>query len=775
MLHEVLLSLSGYSSPLLEHAANSKNESPNSSAFPLLSPPEKALLASLAHLSELHVRIKRQTARIKASHGSLICQAVAAGIASEHLGRFQKKILDVEQQILAKDAAYVGGYGIVPLSTLVNEFAPWKRRLEWLVEVANLILPTEGDHDASQKEAATGAALINYLRSKSRTGYLDLEEMAIQLDKTAESAWLRQLSSWILYGRLSTFGQRDFFIQPITRTETDAESRSPYSLHGTLAPTFVTPQAASSILFVGRSLDQIRERLKGSNSSHDPAFDLLPSHLSLLHTLNPPISQPSLGQVVSSIRSSISRNVLARLLPLPIVQDVLRVLQEFLLLRRGEFGTSLIVHADSRTQGRDHTREVIKPLRKAGFLEGIVVKDVELSATLAETWSELEALQKEEDPIDDSQELARDLIYFTTEEPRLVLPDEARAQHPLLLCQDSFRFFHDLVFPNPTYLKLRVEPPLDLFMTETDVATYSLISMYLLSIQRAEKHLNELWRRTQLRRSYPAPLGPPVSITKAGEGKLSARRQRENSRTLYMRRHWAIASSVLYVLSVLRGYLQGEVIQICSEHFMEWVNRFRPIEGSAGNSSLENIMDHPSVSSSDSQQPEARDERTAKGAIHPDPEILTNAHRDFLSMLTFSLLLTSTNFCASLRAVLLNVEHFVALIARLQRTQNDLDLEEDEGVLESFTDRRAEEAKILAELGGSRDELDHTVTAVIDQIKEVEEQHANEPWRSEPQNIGIVDNSYQPLRSTGIERLLIKLDSLRGGIEAFGGDDSDSS
>jgi hypothetical protein len=35
------------------------------------------------------------------------------------------------------------------------------------------------------------------------------------LVREAETAWLKQISAWILYGRLPSFGTDDFFVQTV--------------------------------------------------------------------------------------------------------------------------------------------------------------------------------------------------------------------------------------------------------------------------------------------------------------------------------------------------------------------------------------------------------------------------------------------------------------------------------------------------------------------------------------------------------------------------------
>ncbi len=201
MLHEILLSLSGHPSPLLKHGfAEFK-------AQEILSPPERELLKTAGHLSDLHCKLIDRTARISASHPSVICRAVSTAIKSIHLAAFQRKILEVEDSILRKDAALVGAYNIVPLTAVVGEFSGWTRRLEWLSELAQFML---GDKKAPPCRAAS---LINKLRNELQTGYADIGETALSLVRVAETAWLKQISAWVLYGRIPVLGEDDFFIR----------------------------------------------------------------------------------------------------------------------------------------------------------------------------------------------------------------------------------------------------------------------------------------------------------------------------------------------------------------------------------------------------------------------------------------------------------------------------------------------------------------------------------------------------------------------------------
>lgn len=123
----------------------------------------------------------------------------------------------MEDGILRKDAGSVGAYNIVPLTAVVEQFSDWTRRMEWFLEIVDFIM----------RGKCSGAMVIDKLCDAIQTGYVDIEEAALSLVKVAETAWLKQVSAWILYGRLPSFGREDFFVQT---AEDDIQVRSTRTL-----------------------------------------------------------------------------------------------------------------------------------------------------------------------------------------------------------------------------------------------------------------------------------------------------------------------------------------------------------------------------------------------------------------------------------------------------------------------------------------------------------------------------------------------------------------
>lgn len=777
MLHEILLSLSGQPSPLF--AFGSEEDIVSENAFPL-SPPEKALLTSLARLSRLHARLREHTSLISSSHPSIICRAVASAINTHHLGGFQRKILEVEKAILAEDSAYVGGYGIVPLSTIVGEFSPWTRRLEWLWEVARFVLP---ENRTSSTHGCTGSGLIDYLRTESQTGYLDLEEISLHLITVAESAWMRQLSTWLLYGNLPVFGKDDFFIQEDNSSQMDdSSSIANFVMHTSLLPKFVSLHTASSILFIGKTLNHITAKRKGatagSSGSPAPPVTLQGEHIAHLASLASPISASKLSNAVDSIRLSLSQSVLSKLLPMPKILEILSVLHDFLLLGRGEFATALVSHADARLRERHRRPELLAGrVRAQTELEGLVVKDGDVLHALAQTWAELYSLQNEEDPVDESLDLARDLVRLSitaTKSGHTVAPlyDEVGSD---LVTEISDISFEDLLFPTRTSLSVEVRAPLDLFLSMSDIAVYSKIHSYLLGIRRAQIRINDLWKHSFLRKSYPSPWGPPRSNTPFGQSKLQLGRQRDNVRLSQMRPVWATSSASLFVLSEIGSFFQGEVVNSCWQHFREWIQGGLAT-GTPSTSSRPGTSASRKSGYSDSPIEDRADfdcsSQTAPQRL--DPETLTVAHRRYLSSLVQSLFLTDKPFTEALRSFLSLIDHFIALIIRLESVQRNMDLETDEGVVDALADYPREETELLEALRTARMEVEGGIRDVVARLREIDDsrsgegrkmfdlvRHARATPLTDRQNGSSVNPQscqYLPRKTAGVDQLLMKLD-----------------
>ncbi|KAJ4390636.1 hypothetical protein N0V93_004234 [Gnomoniopsis smithogilvyi] len=760
MLHEILLSLSGHPSPLLRNAAAATTSHGNGAPDPisdLITPPERELLAGVAHLSDLHVKLLSFAAQIAASHPSTICRAVATAIDGTHLAAFQRKVLEVEEGILRKDAGLVGAYNIVPLAAIVVEFEGWTRRLEWLWEMVEFMLSKERGEDG--KEAAcTGAKVINRLRAELQTGYQDIEETARNLVRVAETAWVKQVSSWILYGRLPGFGAEDFFIQ---KAEVDEE----FVCVPSLLPSFVTAPTSASMLFIGRSLNHIRA--KSSLDSGMQGLDHLSSQLRELSQLMYPLDSATFSRTITGIRLFLSRNTLQKLLPLSKVVEMLQLLRDFFLLGRGEFAMALTQQADEKIRSRWRRADNLAHEKRDG-LNQVVVKEGEVIAVLARTWASMGSMQGQQAEEDEGLEMARDLLRLA-----LVKSVTKSASKSGSTTHIATTPFCNLMFSVPVTLSLKVPSPLDLFLSPSDVQTYTAINSYLHSIRRAHLRLTDLWKITPLRRHHP----PPPKTGKRGRARVVMLRERHATRMLAMRSAWTTCSAAIFFLAEVEGYLQIEVVRELWEGFQRWLttgnDEHRPVVESARPSRAASRMSTRSANAMDldnedmwlaegSHVPHLQEHRQIDENPH-DPQTLAAAHRLYLSTLIRRILLSQESFTDPLYSLLVEIDQLVALIHRLQEIWNSIDLEEDLGVVDAFVDLEREERDVKKQLRNAVEKIKSDIEGVIGVLRRLEADHEGLAWgdddAGEDGSARIrEEGQYVPRRVGGVDRLLMKLD-----------------
>ncbi|KAF2458852.1 Spc98 family-domain-containing protein [Lineolata rhizophorae] len=652
--------------------------------------------------------------------------------------------------------------------------------MEWFWATVTYMLPVEPP-EGGDKRGCSGAEIINRLRDEAQTGYPDIEEAAVDLSKTAEMAWLRQLSSWVLYGRLPSYGTEDFFIHEEEIEDGPPEFRS----NSRLLPKFVSAQTASSILFIGRSLNHIRARKANleSRSSRSSELTLLPCHLEELGKVKAPITSASLSGTVSAIRASLSRNTLQELLPLPKIIQILTLLRDFFLLGRGEFAVALIESADECLRNRTERSASHKP---STGVRGLLFKDSELNGVLSKTWSTLSSLVDQDDgdnfSADEILDLARDIVRLSvSKQPaptRPSTPGRAREKDDILPTL-PMSLFNDVLLSVPTTLSLDISSPLDLFLSQPEIDIYSTICSYLLGIRHSHVRLASLWKETTLRRDHPAPLAGTHCATPTGKNLLRVRRARSKARNIEMRKVWATCSAAVFFLAEAGAYFEGEVILESWRHFHEWLvgpSNERPGSRAAlrqqGDRSASGTPQPPDMSTLSMHSPGVVRQSFASSQHQPDsgvpldPESLAAAHKRFLSSIVHALLLSDLPFTTSLRALVSHTDQLVAFFARLRAIQTNLDLEEDEGVVDALADYANEEKEVKLELDRARKRIDGDLKALVGRLREVDVERVS----GGPGGIvgkgggrgaaGRLDEKreYEPWKSGGVDRLLMKLD-----------------
>ncbi|KAI1142246.1 Spc97/Spc98 family protein [Hypoxylon sp. FL0543] len=764
MLHEILLSLSGHPSPLL------RNDYSDPRAQSIISPPERGLLKTAGHISDLHCKLISYTAQISASHPSVICRAVSTAINSLYLAAFQRKVLEVEESILRKDASLVGAYNIVPLTAVIGEFSGWTRRLEWLWDLVQFL--------DKEKEGlpCRAAQLINKLRDELQTGYADIEETALSLVRVAETAWLKQVSAWVLYGRIPVLGDADFFIQ---KNEHDEQG---YSIDHKLLPSFVTHSTATSMLFIGTSLNRVK-----TNTSIEPnntGLNHLSSQLQTLADLTYPLHSTALSRAITSLRLTLSRTTLQKLLPLTRVLEMLNLFRDFFLLGRGEFAMALTQQADEVIRSRWRRADNVAYEKRYG-LSNVMVKEGEVSAVLTKTWATLGSMQGQHADEDEGLEVARDMLRLNLSKTKASTPVKGKGslenQPVSVIANTPFR---NLLFSVPVVLTSQIPPPLDLFLSTSDVQIYTSINSYLLSIRRSHLHLTDLWKITSLRRHHPPPPRPPYSTTKGGVARTRVLRERWSARSSAMRSAWSTSSAAIFFLAETEAYLQVEVVAGLWDDFHGWLTGRRETKGQLNRSSPNS--NHPSAASTTSAGDAAQttahpskstDTQTQDSAPHHDPQTLAIAHRLYLRTLSRRLLLTQPSFTDALYELLVHIDHLVAHTHRLHGIWTSMDLEADEGVVDAFSDLGAEERDVRGAIRDIEAQLKSGIEKVVAALRslsmdsafmaELEDGDARDMGVDGEDGVGVgvsddagveEETGYRPRRTGGIDRLLMKLD-----------------
>ncbi len=321
------------------------------------------------------------------------------------------------------------------------------------------------------------------------------------------------------------------------------------------------------MLFIGKSLNQIRVKSIGDSSLH--GADHLSSQLKEISKLEYPLDSATFSRTITGIRQFLSRTTLQKLLPVAKVTEILQLLRDFFLLARGEFAMVLTQQADEKIRNRWRRADNLAYEKRDG-LGTVVVKDGEIAAVLGKTWQVLGSLQGQHAEEDEGLELARNLIRLALAKATPATPATPDGSVGILasIAPTPFR---NLLFSVPVVMSLRIPSPLDLFLSHSDLQIYTAINSYLLSVRRAHIRLTDLWKITSIRRHHPPPPGPPFGSTKGGKYRVQLMRERYISRSNALRNAWATASAAIFFLSETEGYLQTEVVAGLWEGFQKWL------------------------------------------------------------------------------------------------------------------------------------------------------------------------------------------------------------
>lgn len=524
------------------------------------------------------------------------------------------------------------------------------------------------------------------------------------------------------------------------------------------------------MLFIGKSLNHPRVKATIEVGTHGRSH--VKAQLADLSRVSFPIDSATFSKTINSIRLTLSKNTLQKLLPLERVVEILQLGRDYFLLAKGEFAMTLTQEADEKNRNRWRRADKLAYEKRDG-LGNMTVKQGEVSRVLSKTWASMGSMQGLHSDEDESVELARDLLrlQLTKSKPAtpLTLGSNTARSNANTLATTPFR---NLLFSVPVVLTLTEIPsPLDMFLAPSDLQVYTVINSYLLSIRRAHIRLTDLWKMTSLRRHFPAPPGPPLGSTRAGRAQVVLLRQRHTYRSSVMRSAWVACSAAIFFLAETEAYMQAEVVSGLWDDFHSWLTKSNPSSSASNTRSLTRTSSHADtvgnegegediwLGESSATAPSTTEEHTTTPR---DPESLSTAHRAYLRTLSRHLLLTQPSFTEPLYALLVSIDHLVATIHRLHATWSAMDLETDAGVLDAFSDLEADEKEIIPALRGLEEGVRASVGEVIGALRELEMSSSFTAELEGEADVHEEDafevDGYVPRRVGGINRLLMKLD-----------------
>ncbi|KAI7869281.1 gamma-tubulin complex component protein [Spinellus fusiger] len=582
MLHELLFVLSGYSGgvflPTPPHTPTTYAIPPD---FPLLHSTERASLNRLGQLGFVFGQLQQFITTVKdlgrpsptLPHGAYV-QAVVSTLESI-LNDYRKDILAMEKRILNKhDEA---GANVVPIALLTSSLSRWELLLPALWRFVLLL----------QQEPARyhGCCLLDLLMDQAHTGMSELRDAMEKMIVRLHDVLYRQLACWMVYGEW-TDPDEEFFI---VRTPHTASLDTPHSQtagwqrHYSLAkeriPAHLSLSLAESILFIGKAIATVNSASDPSTSrqhshyQHQRPTILVPEemkrrHLQLLLSLHSSVQQQheqheqheqpraspwihfsmTLQKVVQQIRRSTAEWLFSQVLVgKDGLQCYLDSFRHIFFLGYGDLSLNLIDEctvwrrrslslrsslAPSHSLPTKHTREETSieervPLSKSA----LVFRHQELNALLAKAGVGTEA----EDGLKGYR-----LEWIDADDVRAV----------------SFYFTDLLLVNGRCLLTYKLEWPIDLFMSASDLVRYNELWSFLIGLKNVQISLSGLWITRSPKKKQQNQLSLLSSTATEDEGEYKERIV------------WRLRFSMLFWVDILWNHVQTNVINARYQRLM---------------------------------------------------------------------------------------------------------------------------------------------------------------------------------------------------------------
>ncbi|KAI8330102.1 gamma-tubulin complex component protein [Chlamydoabsidia padenii] len=303
MFHEILFVLFGYPGDVFKTPEDNNATFAIVDNFPLLHPTERQVLNRLGQLGWMYHQLDlfiTNTLQPKATtiNVEIYQQALATGLA-HILSDYRSLLLSLEKRWVTKqDHVMDLPGGMVPLCFVTSALGRWELIIPSLLHLVNKI--------------NNQSTVLSQVMDQLNTGIPELQGAMVYLVEQLSNVFYRQVTAWMIYGRLPSQPCFDFFITPKQqqqRQEQQQQQQSTdhtewqrhFTLHWDRVPTqILANNVAASVFYVGKVVATLQTKKTLSADRFGMGERLvMPAamkkhHLDLLKSLQPNmISQSS--------------------------------------------------------------------------------------------------------------------------------------------------------------------------------------------------------------------------------------------------------------------------------------------------------------------------------------------------------------------------------------------------------------------------------------------------------------------------------------------------
>ncbi|KAN0063402.1 hypothetical protein ACQY0O_004568 [Thecaphora frezii] len=530
------------------------------------------------------------------------------------LRSYHDLVLKIERDVLASDAELVADKGFVSLANIRARMQTWDAPLSALDGLVDVLVagpfgskrpgfapppapapvadeptPAAGPSSLRASTEWTGGLLVDLLSHRATTGVRRVAECMAALRDAVEESWMIGLVAWVCYGLPNPEGglgsdvsslngrgrpSKDQLVEWTQASDQQGDdnvadghalteewgfSTRAWRFRPDALPKSISEATADSILYVGRALNTVRTSTTSSFHQTPGGGTLLPpesmtnQHVALLQRWQSRPSQASgLERAIQEIRMDVSEWLFRNVLTMELVLEALGTLGNYFLQREGTFTVSLLTEIETMRKNKlFHTRSAAAGVIRAS--------DLELALHRASVGT-----GAEDDP--------------SLEKLRFVLPKgqfrPAAAGKAATASGKAPARFDDLIIGVPAQLHYTATFPLDLFLSPTDLTSYSRLFSYLFSLKRIQSRVLGCWmslsKSQRIRRRF----------TGTGEGGVD--RGEERRRTELLRRSWGLTRNMLWFLDTLLGHFQTDIIDVQYSRLISQLTGYRGGGGGEG-------------------------------------------------------------------------------------------------------------------------------------------------------------------------------------------------